>query len=53
MLTYGVYKVGELISFADYSLHMAKEEGYYQPDDTFSNQDGFMIAAAVTSYDGS
>ena len=32
---------------------MTTEEGFYSQDDAFSRGQGFMIAAAVTSYDGS
>ena len=53
MITYGGYKAIELLEYADYSLQIASEEGYFLANDAFSPVNGFMIAAAVTSYDGS
>lgn len=37
----------------DYNLQKAYEENFFHSNATFSVSDGFYVAAAVTSYDGS
>ena len=36
----------------DYTVNKATHEYYYESNYAFSQNDGFQVAAAVTSYDG-
>ena len=49
---YAFYKLGTLNSLEDYKINFATHEQFYDSSFSFSQIDGFQIAAAVTSYDG-
>ena len=49
---YICYKFLILWNIEEYSLQEAFVEDYFESDETFTSENGFMIAAAVTSYDG-
>ena len=49
---YTCYKFLILWNIEDYSLQEAFVEDYFESDATFTTENGFMVAAAVTSYDG-
>ena len=53
MLSYATYKLVELSSLNSYKINKATQEYFYSSSFTFSEIDGFHVAAAVTSYDGS
>ena len=42
-----------MLELGDYTLEKAYEENYFPSDEEFSQKDGFYIAAALTTYDGS
>ena len=54
LIGYALYKIQELTVNLDYSIQIHEKKLFYDPADelTFEN-DGFMIAAAITDYDGS
>ena len=53
LLAYGSYKITRLSNFEDYKVETYLLEDHYATNDTFGSADGFAIAAAITSYDGS
>ena len=53
LLTYGSYKITRLSNLQDYKVQTYILEDHYASNATFGNADGFAIAAAITSYDGS
>ena len=53
LLTYGSYKITRLVNFEDYQVGMYTLEDHYAPNATFGSADGFVVAAAITAYDGS
>ena len=53
LLTYGSYKMIKLSNLEDYKVGMYILEDHYASTATFGSADGFTIAAAITSYDGS
>ena len=53
MLSYASYKFIDLLELNDYKLQEAVQENFFLPNVTLSQNDGFQVAAAITSYDGS
>ena len=54
LVGYGAYKIQELASNSDYKIQIQDQRYYYDAADEFTFEDhGFMIAAAITAYDGS
>ena len=53
ILTTGVYKFTTLINKDEYRVQLRTIENEFTLSQTFGSSDGFAIAAAVTSYDGS
>ena len=53
LLTYGSYKVTRLVNSEDYNVGMHILEDHFASNATFGAADGFVVSAAVTSYDGS
>ena len=51
IIFYASYKLTRLLSYDEYTVSMATEEQYYSSNFTFSQLDGFQVAAAVTSFD--
>ena len=52
LLCYGGYKIVDLVSYKGYRLIVANEENFYAVDEVFGFEQGFNIAAGVTSLDG-
>ena len=48
---YAAYKITELVDHTDFQLQVASSENHFKPYDAFSSEHGFVIGAAVTSYD--
>ena len=42
-----------MTNFADYQVRVHEKSNFYEIEDGFGYEDGFMIAAAVTAFDGS
>ena len=53
VVTYSTYKFIDLIELNDYKIQEEKREKYYQYDMPLAQDQGFQVAAAITSYDGS
>ena len=53
LLTYGSYKVTRLVNTEDYNVGMHILEDHYASNATFGAGDGFVVSAAVATYDGS
>ena len=51
LISYGSYKIQDLLIYKDYSLFEVKELNYYQDDDAFTTYDGFHIAAGLISFE--
>ena len=49
MLLYTIYKFNVLISNYDYKVQLRRMESYYSEKDVFSYNDGFRLAAAITT----
>ena len=47
------YKLDGLMNFSDYKVQVHETDFYYDLKEPFGTLDGFAVAAAVTSYDGS
>ena len=41
-----------LVSFDDYKVQLHEKENFYNTTDPFGSEQEFMIAAALTAYDG-
>ena len=52
MVSYASYKTIVLNKMEDYKINLATHEFHFGSDSTFSQIDGFQVAAAVTNYDG-
>ena len=52
MISYASWKLLTMFSRLDYKVQVHDQENFYSYTQEFSVQDGFMIAAAVTAYDG-
>ena len=52
MLTYGSYKVVRLSHQDDYRVGMHILEDHYESDESFGSADGFIVSAAIVSYNG-
>ncbi len=52
LVGYASYKMLRLSSMRDYQISVVTNEYFYDSSFTFSQIDGFAVAAAVTSYDG-
>ena len=53
LLTYGIYKLQRLVTIEDFQVGMHVLENYYPSNAVFGYDDGFLVSAAVTNYDGS
>ena len=53
ILGFAGYKLGDLIEFNDYKLQEAEQENFFKANETFTAEQGFQVAACITSYDGS
>ena len=51
ILAYGSYKITDLIYYKDFKLLKFEKENFYDMREPFTNEDGLMIAAAITAYD--
>ena len=51
LISYGSYKIQDLLKYSDYNLFEVKELHYYKDDDAFTTDDGFHIAAGVISFE--
>lgn len=49
MLMYSVYKFNVLVSNDDYKVQLRRMEGFYTENDVFTYNDGFRLAAAITT----
>ena len=52
LLLYTIYKVIMMFSFKEYQIQVHDHENYYERDDQWGTSE-FMLAAAVTAFDGS
>lgn len=50
--SYAVYKMTILMDYKDYKINESVKDYFYDAEFTFSEADGFHVAAAVTSFDG-
>lgn len=53
ILTTGVYKLTTLVSNDEYQVQLRTIENEFATNATFGSANGFAVAAAVTSFDGS
>ena len=53
LLMYGSYKVTRLVQSEDYKVSMHVLEDHFASNETFGSTDGFVVAAAMTRFDGS
>ena len=51
ILGYGSYKIMDLVYYKDFKLLKFEKENFYDMREPFTNEDGLMIAAAITAYD--
>ena len=51
LVSYGGYKLQDLLIYSDYSLFKVNELHYYKDSDAFTTDDGFHIAAGVVSFE--
>ena len=49
---FAVIRIIAVASRADHKVQSQKEENYFADTDVLSENDGFLIAAAITGYDG-
>ena len=52
VFSYSTYKFIDLIELNDYKIQEEKREKYYEHNVPFTQEQGFQVAACVTSYDG-
>ena len=52
LLSYGSYKMGDLIGFENYKLQIQIQENYFPANETFGEDQGLIYAAAMTDYGG-
>ena len=52
LLSYAIYKLVKLDSHTEYQINEAHRDQYYDTSFTFSQADGFQVAAAITDFDG-
>ena len=53
IISYAVYHLIGLMSNGEYLVQLQDYENFYATSDAFGADDGFMVAAAVTNFDGS
>ena len=54
VISYAAYKLIDLLELNDYKLQEAVQENFFTAEVPLTPQDhGFMVAAAITAYDGS
>ena len=53
MVSYSTYKLIDLIELNDYKIQEVKREKYFHNKVPLSQEQGFQVAAAITSYDES
>ena len=46
-LSYGTFKMNDLVEFSDYKLFEVKQKNYFSESAEFSIKDGFLVAAAI------
>ena len=52
MGSYAYIKLVKLLRYQDYVINESYREHFYETSFTFSQADGFQVAAAVTNFDG-
>ena len=52
MLSYSVFKMVAMGNLNDYKIKTATQEYFYDSSFSFSELDGFQVAAGITSFDG-
>ena len=52
LLSYAIYKLVKLDSHTEYQINEVHRDQYYDTSFTFSQADGFQVAAAITDFDG-
>ena len=50
--SYALWKLANLINRKDYTVRMYDQENFYDIKESFGPEDGFMLAAGLTAYDG-
>ena len=50
-LSYGSYKITDLLDYKDFTLFRFEKENYYEMRDTLTSKNGLMIAAGISGYD--
>ena len=50
-MSYGGYKLQDLLIYNDYQLYKINELFYYKDSDAFTSADGFHLAAGIISYE--
>lgn len=53
LLLYGMFHYFELVNHEDYRVQLRSLESFFDSGDNFGSQDGFMVAAALFSNEGS
>ena len=54
LASYSIFKLSALISYSDYKIQVSDLENYYVAENSFGYEEqGYMIAAGFTDYDGS
>ena len=53
VISYSTYKLIDLTQLNNYKIQEEKLEKYFQHNEPFTQAQGFQVAAAITSYDGS
>ena len=52
LLSYGIFKIIKMNQGEDYKINQVTHVFYYESGYGFKSEDGFQVAAGVTSYDG-
>mmetsp|Transcript_4251 Transcript_4251/g.5291 ORF Transcript_4251/g.5291 Transcript_4251/m.5291 type:complete len:118 (+) Transcript_4251:34-387(+) len=52
IFSYAAFKLHRLMRLVDYQVNIVNEDHYYDSSFTFSQAEGFSVAAAVTAFDG-
>ena len=50
ILSYGSYKISDLLDYKDFTLFRFEKEDYYDMRDPLTSKQGLMIAAGIASY---
>lgn len=53
IITFAGFKMSALVNFDEYKVQLRLLSNYYNETEALGKANGFMIAASLTSYDGS